>query len=229
MSKYHTQSTNSNGHLNKYPVVFTLSLPVSNPCLQVNEPENDDIHFGNIFYLNCEIIKPVSTSLTKDLSSDKADNVTTIINPLSEQFIAINDGIKSQQSDEDILLDTSPSLNNNDTHSERHFRRRKRRSSLTKNSILCDDTQSTTTDLLEKLDINQQQQQSQEIHENLDIKTNDNNIQNTDEIETKTSENKEESNETKVDDEKSASLSRYRGRSKLYLNIKKFFIYNFGS
>jgi hypothetical protein len=209
MSKYHTQSTNSNGHLNKYPVVFTLSLPVSNPCIPVNEPEQNDIHFGNIFYLNCEIIQPVSTSLTKDITTDTTDNESTIINPLSEQIIAINDEVKSQQLDEDILLDTSPSINNNDTHCERHFRRRKRRSSLTKNFILLDDTQSTTIDLLQKIDINQEQ--SQEINETLELKPNDHK-QDLNSIETLSAEN-EEFTETIVDDEKSAALSRYRGRS----------------
>jgi hypothetical protein len=210
MSKYHTQSTNSNGHLNKYPVVFTLSLPVSNPCIPVNEPEQDDIHFGNIFYLNCEIIQPVSTSLTKDITTDTTDNESTIINPLSEQIIAANDEVKSQQLDEDmLLLNISPSINNNDTHCERHFRRRKRRSSLTNNSILLDDTQSTTMDLLEKIDINQEQ--SQEINETLELKPNDHK-QDSNSIETVSAEN-EEFTETIVDDEKSAALSRYRGRS----------------
>jgi hypothetical protein len=110
-----------------------------------------------------------------------------------------------------MLLDTSPSLSNNDTHSERHFRRRKRRSSLTKNSILCDDTQSTTTDLLEKLDINQEK--SQEINETLQLKPNDQKHDtNSTEIETS---KKEESNETIVEDGKSAAVSRYRGRSML--------------
>jgi len=219
ISKYHTQSTNSNGHLNKSPVVFALSSPVSNPCLQVNESGKDDIHFEDIFYLNCDIIEPVSNSLTEDLTSDKTedltsdktDDVTTVINPLSEQSTAIDDEVKNQQVDEDILLDTSPSLNNNDTHCERHFRRRKRRSSLTKNSILCDDTQSTTTDLLEKLDINQEK--SQEINETLELKPNDQKL-NTNSTETETSK-KEESNETIVGDGKSAAVSRYRGRSML--------------
>jgi hypothetical protein len=209
MSKYHTQSTNSNGYLNKSPVVFALSSPVSNPHLQVNESEKDDIHFDDIFYLNCDIIQPVSTSLTEDLTSDKTDNESTIINPLSEHIIAANDEVKSQQLEEDILLDTSPSINNNDTHCERHFRRRKRRSSLTKNSTSLDDIQSTTTDLLEKIDINQEQ--SKEINETLELKPNDHK-QDSNSIETISSQN-EEPNKTIVDNEKSASLSRYRGRS----------------
>jgi hypothetical protein len=210
MSKYHTQSTTTNGHFSKTNGVFALSSPVSNPCLQVNEPEKDEIHFDDIFYLNCDKIQPVFTSLTDDLNSDKTDNIITIINPSSEPIIILDDDVKNQELDEDILFDISPSINFNDPHCERHFRRRKRRSSLTKSSTSIDDTQ-LTIDLLEKLDINQQQ--SQEIDENFQLKQHDdNNKQNTNIIETKTSKN-EECNEAIVGDEKPTTTSRYRGRS----------------
>jgi hypothetical protein len=211
ISKYPTQSTNTNGHFSKSsPVVLALSPPpVSNQCLQVDQSDKDEIHFDDIFYLNCDKIQPVSTSLTEDFNSDKTDNITTITDPLSEQIATINaDDVKSQQLNEDILFDTSPSINNNDIPCERHFRRRKRRSSLTKTSTTNDDTQSIT-DLLEKIDINHEQ--SQKVNENLELKPDDNK-QHTNIIETKTSEN-QESNKTVVDDEKPASLSRYRGRS----------------
>lgn len=212
MSKYHTQSINSNGHISNSPVVFALSSPVSNTFLQVDEPEDGEIPLDDNIYLNCDKFEPVSTSLKEDLNSDNIDNVittSTLPNLSSEQIIPINDDLKSQQLDEDILLDTSPSINGNDIHNERHFRRRKRRSSLTKNSISLDDTQSTV-DLLEQININSQQ--SQEINENLELKPDDNK-QETNIIETNTSEN-QESTETVIDDEKPASLSRYRGRSK---------------
>lgn len=212
MSKYHTQATSSNGYISQSPVVFALSTPVSSPCLQVDETDKDEIHFDDIFYLNCDKIQPVSTSLAEDFSSDIADNITITTDQLSEQPTTINDeNIQQLQLDEDILIDTSPSINNNDTSGERHFRRRKRRSSLTRNSITLDDTQLSAIDLLQKLDINQEQ--SKEINESLELKPNDQK-QDANIVETKTSGN-EESNETIIDDEKPASLSRYRGRSRL--------------
>jgi hypothetical protein len=150
----------------------------------------------------------VSTSLIEDVHSYKIDNITTTTDPSSEQVTEINDQLKSQQLDEDILLDTSPSINGNDVHGERHFRRRRRRSSLTKTSTSVDET-STTINLLDKIDINQQQ--SLEINETLELKPNDDK-QDTHVIETNSSGN-EESNKTNVDDDKLAPLSRYRGRS----------------
>lgn len=212
ISKYQTQSTNSHGYFSKSSGVFTLSKPVSNSFGQVTKPENEEIYLEDIFYLNCDKIQPVSTSLIDDLNSDKTDNITTtiVLNQSSEQRITTNDEVKNQQVDDDSLFDTSPSINNNDLHCERHFRRRKRRSSLTKTPLSIDDTQSTVN-LLEKLDINQQQ--SQEIYGNLEVKANDN-TQDTNVIETKIPKNGE-SNETVVDDEKPAPVSRYRGRSRL--------------
>jgi hypothetical protein len=223
MSKYHTQSINSNGHTSNSPVLFALSSPATNSCLQVDEPE-DEIHFDDIIYSNCDKIQPVSTSLIEDLNSDKIDNVimmsTTAINLSSDQVTPINDDFKSQQLEEDVLLDTSPYINGNDTHCERHFRRRKRRSSLTKNSISLDDTQSTVN-LLEKIDINQQS--SQEVSEHSELKQNDNK-QDTNVTETNTSEN-QASDQISIDDEKSASVSRYRGRSKLIKILYISFIF----
>jgi hypothetical protein len=208
MYQYNTQSTNTNGHISKSPVVLPLSPPISDSCVQLNKPENDEIHFDDIFYLNCDKIQPVSTSLIEDVHSYKIDNIkkiTTTTDHSSEQVTEINDELNSQQLDDDILLDTSPSINGSDGHGERHFRRRRRRSSLTKTSTLLDETSNS----LDKLDINQQQ--SLEINETLELKPNDDK-QDTQVIETKISGN-EESNKTMVDDDKLAPLSRYRGRS----------------
>jgi len=135
MYQYNTQSTNPNGHISKSPVVLALSPPISDSYVQLNKPENDEIHFDDIFYLNCDKIQPVSTSLIEDVHSCKIDNITT-----TTEVTEINDELKSQQLDEDILLDTSPSINGNDGHGERHFRRRRRRSSLTKTSTSVDET-----------------------------------------------------------------------------------------
>jgi hypothetical protein len=212
MSIYDTQSTTFNEHLNKNPVVFALPRPASNTCLRLNSTEKGEINFNEILHLNCDKIQPVDSPLTDDTISNNIDN---ILPNSSEHLIAVdcNDEIKFQHLDEDMISDTSPSINGNETPSDRHFRRRKRRSSLTKNSFSLDDTQSTI-DLLAKLDCNKQQ--PQETNENLDISLSvkpnddkqDNNI-----IQSNTSEN-EQSNESMVDDEKSASVSRYRGRSK---------------
>ena len=89
---------------------------------------------------------------------------------------------------------------------ESHFRRRKRRSSLTKTSISLDDTQSTT-DLLEKIP---------EINENIKLKENENK-ENTNIVESKISETNE-SNQIIDDARKSATISQYRGRSKLIVS-----------
>ena len=215
ISIYSNQSTNFNGHLNKNPVIFALSTPVSNTCSQFNGTDDEELNFNDILNLNCDNIQPVNdSSSTEDTNSDNRDNLST---GSSEELLTINhdDELQFQHLDEDILLDTSPCINENELHCERHFRRRKRRSSITKNSISLDDTQPT-------IDLpncnNQPQQQSQETNENLDIslsvkqnddKQDDNNI-----IQAKPSEN-EQSIETTVENEKPASLSRYRGRSKL--------------
>ncbi|CAF3477303.1 unnamed protein product [Adineta steineri] len=197
MSQHNIQSTNTNGYISKSPVVFALSSPISEPCLKLNESDNHEIHF-----LSCDKIQPVSTSKTEDLECDKIDNIKlTTIEPLSEQVTAINTDSKSQQLDEDIQLDSSPTINGNDMNTERHFRRRKRRSSLTKNSFSLDDT-SPTINLLETFNINQTE--SPELKQNDDKQ--DVNI-----IETKPSTN-EEINETTVTEESPTSVSRYRGR-----------------
>ena len=124
-------------------------------------------------------------------------NPTSLLLSEQEQQTASND--------EDTLYDISPSINNNDLQCERHFRRRKRRSSLTKTSQSSDDTQSTV-DLLEKLDINQQQSQDNEG------KTDDH-TEETNAIETKTSENGE-SNGTVTDDNEKISTSESISRTK---------------
>ncbi|CAF4532068.1 unnamed protein product, partial [Rotaria magnacalcarata] len=70
------------------------------------------------------------------------------------------------ESSEDVLIDSSSSLNDSDPHGERHFRRRKRRSSLTKTSLSLDDTQSIA-DLIEKISIDNET--PQEANQNLEL------------------------------------------------------------
>jgi hypothetical protein len=223
ISKYQTQSTNSHGYFSKSSGVFTLSKPVSNSFGQVTKPENEEIYLEDIFYLNCDKIQPVSTSLIDDLNSDKTDNITTtiVLNQSSEQRITTNDEVKNQQVDDDSLFDTSPSINNNDLHCERHFRRRKRRSSLTKTPSLNDETELIVTDSIEKVDNNnnnntnineEKTQENNEITqpisiENLSLEENN--------------QGQQESND------KTTPSNRFRGRSKLrkifYLIILQFF------
>jgi hypothetical protein len=206
MSKCQTQSTNSNGHFSK----FALSTPVSNSYEPVTKSENEEIFLEDI-YSNCDKLQPVSISLNEDFNSDKTDNITIVpLNPTS--LLLSEQEQQTASNDEDTLYDISPSINNNDLQCERHFRRRKRRSSLTKTSQSNDDTQSTV-DLLEKLDINQQQSQDNEG------KTDDH-TKETNAIETKTSENGESNGTVTDDNEKSAPVSRYRGRSKFQLKDK---------
>ncbi|CAF0900085.1 unnamed protein product [Rotaria sordida] len=236
ISQNHIQSTNTNGQYNKTFRDFTLSLPISNPCVKLNEPEKDEIDFDDILIFNCDKIQPVSTSTTENLTSDKTDNISssTTINHSLEHIITINDnldnlqlnddlkssqindnlistqkidGLINPQLHEDILLEINSSVNDNDTHGERHFRRRKRRSSLTRTSISLDDTQSTT-DLLAKVDINNSSKQDN--NENLKLKENEDK-QNTNTTEIKIPES-QESNQTTDDSETSAPVSRYRGR-----------------
>ncbi|CAF3079669.1 unnamed protein product [Rotaria sp. Silwood2] len=245
ISKYHIQSPNTNGQFNKSLRDFTLSLPISNSCFKLNEPEKDEIDFDDILMFNCDKIQPVSTSTTENFTSDQIDNISssTTTHYLLEEIITINDELTSSQLNndlktpqlnddlntpqvnddpispqinddlinpplhEDILLETNSSTNDNDTHCERHFRRRKRRSSLTKTSISLDDTQAITN-LFEKVDINKES--TQDNNENIKLKENEDKP-NTKPIEIKISEY-QESDQTIDDLEKSASLSRYRGR-----------------
>ena len=125
MSKCHTSATNSHGHFSKSSGVFALSTPVSNGFVQVTEPDNEEIHFEDIFYLNCDQIQPVSISTIDDFDSDKIDSISTSTpSPSAEQTTTI-DAVKHQQLDEDNLIETSPTVNNHDLPCERHFRRRK--------------------------------------------------------------------------------------------------------
>ncbi|UJR31615.1 hypothetical protein I4U23_019098 [Adineta vaga] len=211
MSKYNTQSTHSNGYISKSPVVFALTSPPSNTCVQVIEAENDDFDLNELLYLNCDKIQPVSISSTKDFTNDEADDITsmtktTIIDSLSEQVTAINNEIKNVKS-EDILIDTSPSVTDQDTPTERHFHRRRRRSSLTRNSISLDENL-PAVDALKKLDLNRDSSNENEIK--LENNQTDEK-EKSDVMQMKASDN-EEPNQTVVENEPSGSVSRYRGR-----------------
>lgn len=213
MSKFNTQSVNSNGYASKSPVVFALTSPPSNTCVQVIESGNDDFDLNDFLYSNCDKIQPVPISSTEDLVSDETDNITTmtttttVIEPLSEHITTVIDEIKSSPA-EDGLIEISPSVCSPDAPSERHFHRRRRRSSLTRNSVTLDE-KSTVADALAKLDLNQQLPNETEPKVELKPPTEK---ENTDDIQTKSSED-EVPQETVVENEPAASVSRYRGRS----------------
>ena len=193
ISKHHKHLTTSHEGSGD----FISTSPTFKSCLQLNDSKNNEIHFDEIFDLNCEKIQPVSTSSKQNLHNDEIDNRTSTANSSTEQVTKIDDKFKNQQLNENLLYDASRSLSigDNSVRSERRFRRRKKRSTYAKDSISFEDTQSTI-DLLEKFDINDQE--PQEINENLEAKQDD-----------------DECNQTNGDIEKSAPVSRYRGRSKL--------------
>ncbi|CAF1182196.1 unnamed protein product [Rotaria sp. Silwood1] len=233
ISKYNIQTTNTNGQFNNSLKDYTLSLPITNTCLKLNEQDKDDIDFDDIIIFNCDKIQPVSISTTENITNDSIDNINSsiITNHSVEEIIIINDDLNlndelidikinddtvslqinddliNSQIHEDILLETNLSINDNDLPCERHFRRRRRRSSLTKTSISLDETQAIN-DLIEKININKESTQNNNNNEKL--KENEEK-QNTNPIEIKTSEN-QQSNQTNDDTEKSDSVSRYRGR-----------------
>lgn len=242
ISKYNSQSTNSNGLVNKPLKSCTITFPVSNTCTQYNQSDNDELHFDEIFILNCDKIQPASTFNIDDFTSDKVDNIISTTTNIPEEIITINETLpltnlngdfvisepndelkpselnkdsKILQLNEDILIETNSPLNEGDAPGERHFRRRKRRSSLTRNSLSLDEAQ-PTTDLIEKVNVN-----------TTDIKANIEPAQNP--VETlKLTENDDKENKNIIeqesldnkaptqandDAEKSAPLSsRYRGR-----------------
>lgn len=189
--------------------MFNLSTTLTSPLIPIaKESDNDEIHFEDMFHFNCDKTQPVFNAYTDDMNSDQIDDC---IKPVTTSTENNQVQVNHQQFNEDILLDTSPSpTTSNDLHCERHFRRRKRRSSLTKNSLTLDESQSTV-DLLDKLDIHASKTTiSPEVSENSQVKSDDVNS-----IETKTSTQSDQSPEPVIADEPSASVSRYRGRSKL--------------
>ena len=199
-----------------------FSLSSTPPLIPVTKTDNDELHFEDIFQLNCDKIQPVFDTLIDDTNSD--DRIDDCITPVTTPTESHLDQVNDQQLNEDILLDTSPSPTtttttcSNELHCERHFRRRKRRSSLTKNSFTLDDSQSTV-DLLNKLDLHSPQPSiSLGVPENSQEKTED-----VHSIEPKTSE-LDPSPEPVIDDPSSELVSRYRGRSKFIIVEKFFFI-----
>ncbi|CAF1337421.1 unnamed protein product [Adineta ricciae] len=209
MSKFNTQSVNSNGYTSKSPVVFALTSSSSNTCVQVIESENDDSDLNDFLCSSCDKIQPVSISSTGDLISDETDNITTamtVIEPLSEHITTVIDEIKSSPA-EDGLSETSPSINSPDAPSERHFHRRRRRSSLTRNSLTLDE-KSATVDALAKLDLNLQLPKEVEAKVELKPPTEK---ENTNDIQTISPED-EVPQDAVVENEPTASVSRYRGR-----------------
>ncbi|CAF3577869.1 unnamed protein product [Rotaria socialis] len=222
---HHSQLTNSNVKLIKSTRDFTISLPISNSSVQLAESKNNEIHFDDILIFNCDQIQPVSNSTAEDFTSDEIDNIVSTTNQQSEERITLTDefealhvngdseaaytngDLKISESTEDVLTDASSSLNDSDSHGERHFRRRKRRSSLTKTSVSLDDTESIT-DLIEKISIDNET--PQDTNKNLKLIESDDK-ENKNIIAQDTSDKKELA-QTIDDAEKSAPLSRYRGR-----------------
>jgi hypothetical protein len=142
--------------------------------LPLNKPEEEEEE--EIIAINVDQIQPVIIEETKSNELDNISIATTI------------DAL-----DQDILLNTNPSLN-----TERHFRRRKRRSSLSQTSSLNDEIEPIITDSIEQI----QEDKSPEIKENLppisieNLSLNENN------------QKKEESND------KMTLYNHLRGRSK---------------
>ncbi|CAM4757811.1 unnamed protein product [Rotaria magnacalcarata] len=222
---HHSQLANSNVKLIKSTRDFTISLPISNASVQLNELKNNEILFDDILIFNCDKIQSVSNSTTEDFTSDEIDNIVSTMNQPSEERLTLTDELeplhvngdseaaytngylKISESSEDVLIDSSSSLNDSDPHGERHFRRRKRRSSLTKTSLSLDDTQSIA-DLIEKISIDNET--PQEANQNLELIESDDK-ENKNIIAQDTSDNKEPT-QTIDDAEKSAPLRRCRGR-----------------
>lgn len=204
-------STNSNGHCNKSSNALAFSTPVNHSFVQVAEPDKGEIHFENIFHLNCDKIQPVlsnakDTSFDHESSNDKTDNQTPVISLTDETDLET-----PQSAGDDTLIDLSPLINttnsnNQESQCERHFRRRKRRSSLTKTSISSDDSQ-PILDLLDKLEVS-----TINNTENLESKSKDNQEE-TATTTTTTVNGPSTTNEPIVDEDKSAAVSRFRGRS----------------
>lgn len=197
MSIYQNQSSPLQAHSQKNTDDFDFSSPpVSKTCLQF---DIGDIQFDEIFHFNCDKNQPISTATTDDPSYEQVESTSPE---------ASND----QQIDEEILLDGSPSMQETDSSGERHFRRRKRRSSLTRGSISLDETP-TLTDATGKLDTDQAHESKHSVNEtvelSLSIQANDTPAQ-----PTPTSVTEEVNGTIHDEEEKPASVSRYRGRSK---------------
>ncbi|CAF5048224.1 unnamed protein product, partial [Rotaria magnacalcarata] len=74
---HHSQLANSNVKLIKSTRDFTISLPISNASVQLNELKNNEILFDDILIFNCDKIQSVSNSTTEDFTSDEIDNIVS--------------------------------------------------------------------------------------------------------------------------------------------------------